>query len=446
MKRRTVILAAVAASALMAAGCGKKEAATEKTSETASVSQETETNKTGSAEETEQQSETEAPAEETEGPASETETPAEETEGPAAETEEQTEAAGEQESEQQAERPDYKASDFVTLGDYEGMVIEMDPIEVTNEDIQAALENDISTSGKLDELTTGEVQEGDIASIDYEGKKDGVAFDGGTAKGYDLTIGSHTFIDGFEEGLVGAKIGDTVDLNLTFPENYGSADLAGQDVVFTVTVNSVKRMPEVTDELIKEISDGSYNTIDEYKAMLKDELLESKESSRENEIYMNIMSQLYNTCTINGYPQEVVDYTVDGMRDYYKSMAEQSDMEFADFLQEYMGMDEATFETQAVSVAQSTLDQELYLRAIAEEEEIGLTDEEYQQGAEKYAADYGMSTVEELEDYFGKEIVRVSLIQDKVMEYLKENAVITEKGASAETELTAETETETTAE
>lgn len=116
----------------------------------------------------------------------------------------------------------------------------------------------------LEEVTEGTVEEGDTANIDYEGKLHGEAFEGGTAKEYGSEIGSGTFIPGFEDGLVGVKIGDTVDLPLTFPENY-TEELAGKDVVFTVTVNSVKRMPELTDDLVNQITDGEYTDVASYK-------------------------------------------------------------------------------------------------------------------------------------------------------------------------------------
>ena len=162
-------------------------------------------------------------------------------------------------------------SKLVTLGQYKNLELSVNSAKVTQEDIDAQIENALSSEAEQVEVTNRAVKEGDIVNIDYEGKKDGVAFDGGTAQGYDLTIGSGTFIDGFEDGLIGAKIGDTLDLNLTFPENYGAAELAGQDVVFTVKVNSIKeeKLPELTDELAKKINPEVKN-VDEFKAYIKD--------------------------------------------------------------------------------------------------------------------------------------------------------------------------------
>ena len=170
-----------------------------------------------------------------------------------ADTEASTEASSEEELEI-TERPDYKALDYVELGEYKGLTVEVSPTTVTDEEVIKQIRANAG-SDILEEVTEGTVEEGDTANIDYEGKLDGEAFDGGTAKDTDLEIGSGTFIPGFEDGLIGVKIGDTVDLPLTFPENY-TEELAGKDVVFTVTVNSVKRMPELTDDLVNQITDG----------------------------------------------------------------------------------------------------------------------------------------------------------------------------------------------
>ena len=117
-----------------------------------------------------------------------------------------------------AERPDYKALDYVKLGDYKGLEVTLASTDVTDEEVEQQVETNLNNNDKSEEIKEGTVENGDVANIDYEGKLNGKAFDGGTAKGYDLTIGSGSFIDGFEDGLIGKKIGDTVDLNLTFPE------------------------------------------------------------------------------------------------------------------------------------------------------------------------------------------------------------------------------------
>mgnify|MGYP000361561996 FL=1 len=131
----------------------------------------------------------------------------------------------------------------------------MDPVEVTDTDVEDSINSTLQTKSTQNDITDRPAQEGDVVTIDYEGKKDGVAFDGGTAQDQQLELGSGSFIDGFEDGIVGHNIGETFDLNLTFPEDYKSEDLAGQAVVFTVTLDKISEVivPELTDELVAEL-------------------------------------------------------------------------------------------------------------------------------------------------------------------------------------------------
>lgn len=357
----------------------------------------------------------------------------------AEETEAVTEASTEtdteaEETEAKAERPDYQAADYVTLGEYKGLKVQID-LTASEDEIEEELNSAISQADVMEEITEGTVAEGDIVSIDYEGKLDGEAFDGGTAKDYDLEIGSGSFIDGFEDGLIGVNVGDTVDLNLTFPENYFSEDLAGQEVVFTVTVHAIKRMPELTDELVSTMTDGEYTTVDDYKASIRASLEEEKAGQRDAMIMSELFTQVAANATINEYPEVMVDYGVQEMSDYYVDMAESFSMEFADFLSMYLGMTEEEFNEQVVLAVQQNLQQEMYLKAIAETEGIELTEEEYEAGCEKYAETYGMESAEELVENYGESVVRLSLLQEKVLEFLKESAVIEE---ITETELSTE--------
>lgn len=367
----------------------------------------------------------------------------------AEETELVTEAAEEQETEDVAEaqseadtqaeeeteppvRPEYHALDYVTLGDYKGLVVKLEPIEVTDAEIEDEVQYDIQLAGEMVTVEDAVIEEGDTANIDYVGKIDGEAFDGGTAKGYDLQIGSNTFIDGFEDGLIGVSVGETVDLTLTFPENYGNQELAGQEVVFTVTVNEVKRAPELTDELVSTITDGEYTDITSYKDSIRAALEENKEQEKENRIMQELLTQLANTCEIKEYPQAMMDYGIENMKAAYKTYAKQYEMEYADFLSTFLGMTEEEFEEEARMAVEQNLQQELYLKAIAEAEEMEITEEEYTQAAEKYAQMYGYTSIDDLLKDYDESTVRISALQDKVMNFVRENAVVEEADAAAE--------------
>lgn len=364
----------------------------------------------------------------------------------AEETELVTEAAEEQETEDVAEaqseadtqaeeeteppvRPEYHALDYVTLGDYKGLVVKLEPIEVTDAEIEDEVQYDIQLAGEMVTVEDAVIEEGDTANIDYVGKLDGEAFDGGTAKGYDLQIGSHTFIDGFEDGLIGVSVGETVDLTLTFPENYGNQELAGQEVVFTVTVNEVKRAPELTDELVSTITEGEYTDIASYKDSIRAALEENKEKEKENKIMQELLTQLANTCEIKEYPQAMLDYGIENMKSAYETYAKQYEMEYEDFLSTFLGMTEEEFEEEARMAVEQNLQQELYLKAIAEAEEMEITEEEYTQAAEKYAQIYGYASIDDLLKDYDESTVRISALQDKVMDFVRENAVVEEAKA-----------------
>ena len=355
-----------------------------------------------------------------------------------------------------AERPEYKALDYVTLGQYKGLEVSLSPTEVTDEEIQSEIQSTLSQNDKLTTLEEGTVEDGDVANIDYEGKLDGEAFDGGTDKGYDLTIGSGSFIEGFESGLVGKKIGEETDLNLKFPDTYSNADLAGKDVVFHVTINSVKRAPELTDELVAEISD--YKTVDEYKKSVQDSLTEQKKSVQDSQKLNDLLSQAYENATFKGYPQELVDYNIKQSKDYYEGYAEQSNMSFADFLEQNLQMSEEDFNTQIETVVKQSLNQEMLLKAIAETEGFTISDEEFNKGAEKYAQQFGAESTEAFIEQYGRSMIEISLLQDKAIEVVEQNAVVkdaaeteseassedaSEKGSEKTTEAASEKESET---
>ena len=346
-----------------------------------------------------------------------------------------SEEAEEATLEELGERPSYKALDYVTVGEYKDLPVELDPVLATDEDVMAEVNNQVAYHDAYDVLTEGTVAEGDIANIDYEGKKDGVAFEGGTAQGYDLEIGSGTFIPGFEEGLVGVAVGDTVDLPLTFPEQYYSEELAGAEVVFTVKVNSIKKVPELSSELVNKLSDGMYSTIDAYLANVRTTLEEEQKQAQDSITTNELMTQLYNTCTVNDYPQELVDYSLKEMNNYYTGFAESYGMTLEDFVQQYFGMDIDTYNQESEAAVKSSLEQELILAAVAESEGIDqLSDEEYAEGCSRYAENLGYDSADAFRADYDENKIRASLVMDKAMAFVKDNAMITIREPETETE------------
>ena len=187
---------------------------------------------------------------------------------------------------------DLPVSECVTLGDYKGITLDKEIQQVTDEDVENSISSALMATVDDPEAT---VQEGDTVDIAFVGKVDGEEFEGGSSDSYNLTIGSNTFIDGFEDGVIGMKQDETKDLNLTFPEDY-TEELAGKDVVFTVTVNAISRPQELTEAWVQENTD--YTTIDEYRQAQREQLEASNEFSAENTLESTALQAVLNNAEI----------------------------------------------------------------------------------------------------------------------------------------------------
>ena len=336
-----------------------------------------------------------------------------------------------------------RALDYVTLPeDFASVAINRSDIEPTSEEVEEQISNLLSQHSSTEHITDRAAADGDTVNINYVGSVNNVEFTGGSAENYDLTLGSGTFIDGFEDGLIGKKIGDTVDLNLTFPKDYSSTDLAGKEVVFTVKINSVKRAPKLTDELAAEISNNEYKTAEAYNNYIKEDLEKTKKENQHNQELNDLVALAYQNATVNDYPQEMIDYQLEQVTSYYKSYADQYGMEYADFLKQQVGMTEEEFVKKMTETVKQSLGQEMVLRAIAETEGVEISDEKFQEKASEYAAQMGSTDVDAFISQYGKSTIMASILQDEAVEILEKNAVVKNAdGTPAET--TAETETET---
>lgn len=311
---------------------------------------------------------------------------------------------------------DYDITKCVTLGEYKGIVKEV--AEVTEEEIDALIQEALEAAGTPEQITEGIIENGDTVNIDYVGKKDGVAFDGGTAQGYDLTIGSGSFIDGFEDGLIGVGVGDTVDLELTFPESYHSAELAGQAVVFTVTVNYIHGdiiAPSVEDYALN----NDFESVEAFRAIVEEELNEENRTEADENVWITVVDN----ATINEYPQSEIDKALSNMREYYTQFAAAYGTDLNGLLTQ-LGLSEETFDEDMLEYAQLAVAEKLVAIAIAEEENMTVSDEEYDAQINEYLEMYdAYETKEDIEAVIDPDNLRDQLLMEKVQQFVLDSAV-----------------------
>ncbi|MCR4989928.1 MAG: trigger factor [Lachnospiraceae bacterium] len=327
---------------------------------------------------------------------------------------------------------DFDAGKYVTLGEYKGIGVTVEKREVTDEQVQDYIDYLMSASTEYKEISGRDVaKNGDVANIDYVGKKEGVVFDGGSAEGFDLTLGSKTFIDGFEDGVVGMKVGETKDLDLKFPDNYTSEELAGADVVFTVKLNSIKEavVPELNDEYVKSLGNG-LNTVEEFKEDVRKTISDSYESERKNTIEQSLTDQILASSTVNGAPSGFTDRIYTTMVDEIKETAAQSGVEPGLVASYYYGVSDANYETELKTfVNENLIPNYIVFGAIAQKEGITVSDADVDADIQKMITENNADiTPEEYKQNLGDiEAYKEYLLIVKTMEFIKENANITEQ-------------------
>ncbi len=311
----------------------------------------------------------------------------------------------------------------VTIGEYKGLALTNVSQETVDEELQTMMEG----YAELVEVDRA-AEDGDTVNINYTGLLNGEAFEGGTndsEEGTDLVLGSNSFIDGFEDGLIGAVAGEQRDLNLTFPENYGNEQLNGQAVVFKVTVNAVKTklVPKLTDEFVAE-KVPEYPTVAEYTEALREVL-------NRNSHYEQITEQLMASSEVEKYNEEEVAERKALLIAEYKS--------YAEYYGSYYGLDTETsimyflgfesmeaFENEMGSYAYEVEKNAMIIAEIAKAENIEVTDEVYQEKVAGLATYYGFEDVASFEEANGKDLIRDSILSELVMEFIIDNAVISD--------------------
>ena len=386
MKKRAIMISMLLVMALSVTGCSQKTATKDKDTKTE------ETAKTDDAEETE--------SDNTEDTSEDTPTTAELMAG-------------------------IDVEKCVTLGDYKGVTVEKTIQSVTDEDVQNEIDNALANYPvEVDQAA----KEGDTVNIDYVGKIDGEEFDGGSDQGADLKLGSGKFIDGFEDGLIGARKGETRTLNLTFPENY-TQDLAGKAVEFTVTVNAVKEpLSEPTDQWVADNIEG-YDNIADYKAGIRSEQEESNEQTAENQVRYAAWTQVIDNCTINEYPETLVEVGKKLYEQQVETYAKYAGMELDAYI-ESSGLTQEEYQSNMEEYGKNVAAQALVCQAICDKEGFAIGDDDYQKALQDMLTEYGC-TEDELIQTYGQDNVEQSIMLNRVSNLILENANVTEVQADS---------------
>jgi trigger factor len=311
----------------------------------------------------------------------------------------------------------------VELGQYIGVEAVMPEYPVTDADVERDLSRTQERNARLVPVEGRGIETGDTANIDYEGLKDGVAFEGGTGASYDLKIGSNTFIPGFEDALIGKTAGDEFELPITFPEDYGHAELAGSAVVFNVKVNEVKfrEMPVLDDEFAKDVSE--FDTLEEYKASIRTKLEENAASRAKGAFEDNVVKAVVANATID-VPAAMIDSEVDQMVNEQSQQMRYQGFELEQYLG-YIGQTIDSFRDQLRDSAETRVRTSLVLEAIAAKEDIQASEEEIDEEIGRMAQLYGM-TKEDLKSRIApgeNSFVAESVVRNKTIALLTEKAV-----------------------
>lgn len=317
----------------------------------------------------------------------------------------------------------YKNSRFITLPEYMNIEIDYDLIKVTQQKLDKEIAMFLDKYAVETILKKGNVQDKDVANIDYSGTVDNKPFEGGAGLDYDLTIGSNSFLEGFEQALIGKAIGEVSKILITFPSNHKDSEgnvskLAGKEAVFIVTVNNVTRRipPNYTDEFVKSLDIG-YSSVEQYNEFLKGEILTYNKTQ-------TVWNSIMETVQVKKYPN-TVQKRVDTIRKYYEYLKNYYGYDsFNEFCLDALGQTEEEFDKTNLESARDGVKQEMVSQTIAKLEGITLSKSEITDGLENYAEYYNYENLKEFLKDYDEESIKSSILLNKVMEYLADNAVI----------------------
>lgn len=308
----------------------------------------------------------------------------------------------------------------VKLGKYKELKVKKDKVKVSKEEIEHEVGHILDRYAEL-VSKDGAVEEGDTAIIDFKGFKDGEAFEGGSAENYSLVIGSHSFIPGFEEGVIGMKKEDNKDITLTFPEDYMAEDLRGKEVVFNVTVHDIKKrvIPELDEEFFKDLDMEGVSNKEELEKLVEEELITQKEADADNKFIEDLLEAATKNMTID-LDKEIVDAEVERMHKQFVKRLEMQGIS-EELYYAYAGVKKEDVTKQMAEEAEKRVKYRYLLEAITKEEKIKITDKEAKTELKKMSETYKTPEEEILKELGTLEVLKYDLAMQKAVEVLKEN-------------------------
>jgi len=314
----------------------------------------------------------------------------------------------------------YDPFDYVKLGNYEGKEVYRVKAEVTDEQVQSSIDALLKKGVKYKEVVDRNVISGDQITIDFKGLIDGKEFSGGTSKDYAYICGQGNMIEGFDEGLIGAKKGEMKTLNLKFPADYQTAAVAGKDVVFEITVKKIETIsvqPKWDDAYAKSVSENKYETASAYEKQIRADLLTQAEKSNESSFKSQLWETVTKTATLDGYPKELYKQMDTRMGEQLTQSATQYGMDRDTYLKMIYG---STYKEYLIQYVNS----EMISKALIQKIKLKISDSEYQKLAKESLAEFGVASVKKLEETYTKKAVNDYLLNNKLFEYLESKAIV----------------------
>ena len=338
----------------------------------------------------------------------------------------------------QSKEYNYDLSKYVKVGNYKGLEYASQKASVTDEEVDAEIQRRLQKAAKTENSKTGKVENGDTINISFVGKIDGKEFEGGSSESTDITVGTTQMIDGFVEGLIGKNVGESVTLNLKFPDDYGKTDLQGKAVEFKVTINSKKKIsvPKLNASFVKKNS--KYKTVKEYKEGVKKELLNQKQKSIDSTVKQELWSRIINKSKAKKYPEKELNEAMsqaNKLEESYKAQAQNYGMEWETYLKTVMRTDKKGFEKLKQEYAKNIVFNRMVMYSIARSENISLSNREYKKEILKILEDNGYDE-ESFKKAFGKDIEtyadeqnwRQKILFDKVLDkVMKDGKKVSQK-------------------